>query len=181
MAIEIIPKKAERIPSWQNILLYISIIVFVFAVAVFFILNYYVKKGESALSEAEDKLIKAKGPQVELEKEILNFQKKINDFGTLVSQHKRSSNFFEFLETLCHPDVFFHSIDLIVRTNKVSLLGKTKNFETLEQQILIFKNEVKIKNVELMSLGRGEEGGIEFKLEASLDPLIFTRVGEDSQ
>jgi len=173
MAIEIIPKKAKEIPSWQNILMYILVILLIFLISIYFILHYFVQKKESSLNDLENQLVAAKTPQEELKNEMKAYQRKINDFVVLISKHKRSSQLFTLLEELCHPKVFFSKLDLNVKSNQATLTGSTESLETLEQQILIFKEERNFQDIKLTSVGKGEDEAIEFQLVISANPTIF--------
>lgn len=174
MAIEVIPKEAKKLPLWQNILFYFSIALALSFILGYFVLAHFIEKAEISLQNLEETIEQAKTPQqIALENEVLNYKKKIDDLALLISNHKIGSNFFDFLEKITHPKVFFSEINLDIKNGSLNLEGQTESFEALGQQILIFKEEEKIKNFKLSETRIGKEGRIEFSLRISLDPRIF--------
>lgn len=177
MAIQIIPKEAAKLPLWQNILLYISVALVLVCILGYFVLNYFAKKSDLALQDLEKTLTEAKTPQkIVLKEEILDYQEKIEDFSSLLVAHKRSSNFFDFLEKNTHPRVFFSKLRLDTKVNRVELSGQAENFQILGQQLLIFRKaqeEKFIQNLNLPGFEIGEEGKIEFTFGFLLNPKLF--------
>jgi len=175
MPIQIIPKEAAKLPLWQNILFYLSIALLLAFISGYSFLIYQTKKLDLALKDLETTLAKETTPQqISLEKEILDYKKKIEDFAPLITAHRLSSKFFGFFEKITHPKVFFSDLKIDIMGNKAGLSGQTESFQTLGQQILIFQKEELIKNVQLSKVQIGKEGKIEFSLEIFLDPKLFT-------
>ena len=174
MAIEIIPKEAAKLPLWQNVLFYISIAVLL---AVILCYGIFYKLGEKAtitLTERENFYEQSKTPEIlSLESEILDYKNKISAFSDLISQHKFSSDFFQFLEKITHPKVVFLEMDFNVKNNKIALFGQTDSFLTLGQQVMIFKQQNTIKNVQLSNIGISKEGKVEFNVDITLDAKLF--------
>jgi len=176
MAIEIIPKEAKKFPLWQNILFYFSLVLLLASLSGFFVLNYFQKKSQATLDDLRKTIEKGfTAEEKTLEKELLSYQKKIEDFSTLFLDYRLTSKLFGFFEKLIHPKVFFTDFSLDPKLNKLSLSGQTENFETLGQQILIFQKEEKIKSLDLKEIGISKEGKIEFSLDISFIPLVFTQ------
>jgi len=174
MAIEIIPKEEKRFPFWQNILFYFSLVLFLSCLSGLLILFFLQRKSQATLDNLKETLEKGMtAEQVALEKEFLGYRKKIDDFSLLLADYRMPSRFFDFLEKITHPKVFFSDLELNTREGKVSLSGQTENFETLGQQILIFQKEERIKDLKLTEVKISEEGKIEFSLETSFDLKIF--------
>lgn len=174
MAIEIIPKEAAKLPLWQNILLYISIALVLACISSYFVLTYFIKKSDLIFQDLEKALTEARTPQqIALEEEILDYQEKIEDFSSLLLNHKKSSNFFDFLEEIIHPKVFFSEASLNIMGNQVELTGQAESFRVLGEQLLIFRNAKFIKNLSLPEVRIGKEGKIEFNFNISLNPNLF--------
>ena len=172
--IEIIPKPTVKIPRWQKFLPYFSIALMIVAILGYFVLNNILEKTLQTLEDREDTLAKLKTPEEQnLEKEILNYQKKIKNFSVLADQHLFPSKFFSLFDGLCHPKVWFSSIELLPQEARVSLTGQTEDFSVLGQQILIFKNEKGINDVKLTKVSLAEKGRIKFDLDIFLSPEIF--------
>jgi len=172
--IEIIPKPAKKLPLWQDILFYLSIALLLVTILSYFILAHFLKNSEKVLQDLEQRLAREKtAEELSLEKEVISWQKKTEDFKKLIKEHILASNFFHFLEESCHPKVFFSKIDLSPLKGEAILFGQTENFSTLEQQISILKLKKEIKDLNLSSVSIGKEGKVDFTLNLSLDPQLF--------
>lgn len=172
--VEIIPKSTEKIPLWREILFYLSIILLLITISSYFILDHRLKNSEKVLANLRERLALEKtAEEIALEKEISSWQKKIEDFGKLIREHIFSSNFYTFLERVCHPQVFFSKSELIPANGKAILDGQAENFIVLSQQISILKSKKEIKNLNLSKVEIGKEGKINFTLNLSLDPILF--------
>lgn len=171
---EIIPKPAQKLPLWQNILFYLSLALLVASIFSFFLLERSLKNSKSSLRNLEETLTREKTPrEVNLEKDILSWQKKIRNFSQLFSEHLYSSNGFDFIEDITHPQVWLKQISMDSKESKIVASGHTESFTTLGQQLLILEKEPKIESFNLSSLTIGEKGGVNFNLSLSLDPEIF--------
>jgi Tfp pilus assembly protein PilN len=167
---EIIPKKTPKLPKWLNILFYLALALLIFSLASLFILNNSIKKSKNTLQSLRETLTKTKTPErITLEKEILNYEKKIEDFSLLINQHLENSKFFTAFQKTCHPKVWFSQFSLNSREKIATFSGQTQSFESLGQQLLILKNEDWIKDVELKSVSISKKGKINFSLSFSYD------------
>lgn len=172
--VEIIPKTAAKLPLWQNILFYFSLVLLSVAVLAYFILVFSLKKAETTSENLEEILAKEKTvEEVVLEKEVFDYQKKIKDFSKLINLHLFSSNFFEFIEKNTHPQIWFSKLDLNPRKGEASLSGEAENFTVLHQQLQIFRADPKVLNLNLVKIAIGKEGGVDFGLNLGLDPSLF--------
>lgn len=177
MAIEIIPKEITKPSRWQITLLYFSIFLLLVAILGYFALNYYfIKKADQEFQRLNDELTKARTPErVAIEKEVLDYQEKIEDFSSLILGYKKSSNFFDFIESITHPKVSFSELNLNPTTNQAGLSGRTDSFQALGEQLLIFQNAELIRSLTLSGIGVREEGKIDFNFNLSLDPILFNQ------
>jgi hypothetical protein len=172
--VEIIPRKAALLPLWLKILFYILIVLLLTAVLSYFILGHFQKKSLAALQNLEDTIAEEKTPQkIALEKEILSYQKKINDFALVLDHHLLPSNFFRFLEKTSHPRIWFSKINLSPGESLAIVSGRAETFPVLGQQLQILKSESLVKNVTLSKISLGSKGEIEFTLTLSFDPKFF--------
>lgn len=173
--IEIIPKPVAKLPRWFNIVFYLSLVLLFLAISSYFVLNQSQKKSFKELQDLEEAIALERTPQrVNLEKEILLYQKKIDDFTFLFNNHLSISKFFDFLEKNSHPRVWLPQINLIPGQGQLIISGQTESFKALGQQLLIFKKEPLIKDISLTKISIGRRGEIEFSLNLSLDQKIFT-------
>jgi len=174
MAIEIIPKPAERIPDLQRFLLYFSIFTLLGLVIGYFVLVYYQNKSEAYLQELESSLQSAKTPEfISLEKEILNSKKKIQDFTSLLEQHIFNSKVFEFLELKTHPKIYFYQADLDSQNSELRLSGQADSFLALGQQLSIFEAEPSIEKLSLSQVNVSKGGKVDFGLSLNFNSKIF--------
>lgn len=172
--IEIIPKPITKKPFWLNILFYFSIFLLIGVIAGYFLLNHFLKKEEIILRDLEALLAKEKTPEeIALEKEILKYQKKIEDVGILLKEHRLTSPIFELLEKNTHPKVSYSNLDFNMAESQLRLKGIAEDFPTLGQQILLLEKDPQIKEVNLTEVLIGEGGKIVFTLYLFLDPQIF--------
>ena len=174
MAIEIIPRKTVALPSWLKILFYVLIGLIIISILSYFILGYLQKKSLVSFKNIEEEISKERTSQrITQEEEILNYQKKINDFEFLLSYHLFPSKFFTFLEKTSHPRVLFSQTNLNPAQSLVTLSGQAESFLALGQQLQILKREPSIKNVSLSKISLGERGGVDFTLTLSFDTEFF--------
>ncbi|MBU4299404.1 hypothetical protein KJ636_05165 [Patescibacteria group bacterium] len=184
MAIEINPKPANKNPFLNKSLFYLSIILLLFIVFSYFILDRFQKSDSEKIRQLEAKISSEKTQEwLSLEEELKTKKKKIDDFSVLIGEHKLPSKFLAFsegtfLETksfgnLIHPKVQILSFSLDVKNSKVQISGLTENFITLEQQYLIFQSEPLLKEVNLSNISLGKEGKINFSFDLSFDPSVL--------
>lgn len=174
--VEIIPKPTQKLPAWQNILFYLSIVVLLAVVLTFFILNRSFKRTEVSLKNLEETLSREKTPaEVNLEKETIVWQKKIKDFSQILEQHLYPSKAFDFLGEISHPKAWFKQFNLDLKESKIVVSGETESFTTLGQQLLILEGKPLIKNFTLSSLSIGKKGKVDFTLNISLDAQAFKK------
>ena len=173
--VEIIPKPAVKLPKWFNVLFYFSLGLLLVVILSFFLVNHSLKESQKTLQDLEEVLVEERTPEkIILEKETLSYQKKIKDFSQLLNQHLFSSKFFEFIEKISHPRVWFFQVNLNPQTSQLLISGQTESFLTLGQQLSIFAQEPLIKTINLSQVSLTKVGQVEFVLDFFLDPKIFS-------
>ena len=174
MVIEVIPKKEIKAPSWQNYLLYFTIVLIILAIVGYFTLGYFVKKSDQRLKEVEKEIEDAKSPERRaLEDRLKSLSSEIDDFAPLLLNHRQNSNLFNFLEANTHPKVFFQELNFDAKANSLKLSGQTDDFSTLGQQLLIFRKSEFVQNLKLSEVKISKEGKVEFTFDFSLSPRLF--------
>lgn len=174
--IEIIPKPAQKLPLWQNILFYFSLSLVLAVFLSYFILGNYIKNAALTLKDLEGTISKEKtSAERTLEKEVFGYQKKITDFSQLIGTHLFTSNTFTFLEKVSHPQVWFVQFNLDSEKKRAVLTGQADNFQALGQQLLILKEKPEIQNFDLSNISIGRKGKVDFVLELSFNPAIFNK------
>ena len=172
--IEIIPKPAQKLPLWQNILFYFSIAVLIASFLSYFVLDNFLKNSQKILQELGETLAGEKtSSQLLLEGEVFNYQKKIADFSQLLQSHLFTSKTLGLLERSSHPKIWFSQYNLDSTKGILILSGEAEDFSVLGQQLLIFKKEPLIKGLDLSNISIGRKGRVDFTLNLSLDPQLF--------
>lgn len=172
--VEIIPKEAPKPSKGLNILFYFVIFLLIFAIGGYFALNNFLQKADKELASLKLNITEVMTPEkIALEKEILSFKDKIDMFSYLIEQHLESSKVFGIIQKVTHPKVWFSNFDFNSRQKTLKVSGKTQNFESLGQQLIILENEETIDNVDLETISISKEGGIEFNLSLSFKPDAF--------
>lgn len=174
MPVQLIPKQEEKEPILPNVLLYLSIIILIVAISSYFVLKNFLQKTENNIQSVKNQITQLNSsPQNNLKEEVLNDQKKINDFASLLNSQKYTSQVFPFIEKLTLPNVTFSSFDLKVSKNEVSVSGFADSFQTLGQQLLAFQNDPLVKSVALSGVSLGTKSGVPFTFDLILDPKVF--------
>ena len=154
MVIKFIPKKEEKVSWKKKRQFYISLLLFlaVFISSVF--LYYENQKLSKNFVQLKEEILKSKTPEeINLEKNVIAYKRKIDDFSTLLENHSFPSQFFKFLEDNTQSQIVFQSLNFDVPKNKVDLTGEADSFQTLQRQLLIFENSNFIKDVSLSDVG----------------------------
>lgn len=170
--VEIIPKKSiAKLPSSQNIFFYlVALVIFLVILGYFFVEFYMIAGAERRLENVEDALEKTKTEEhARLEKELSDYEKKIEYFSILLNRHVFFSRTFNFIEDNTHPDVWFSEFRLIPGEGEIRLSGQTDNFVNLHQQVRILKDNNSVKNLNLSKIAIGREGRVNFDLGLTLD------------
>lgn len=111
--------------------------------------------------------------QKENEKEVLSYQKKINDFVQLFNSHSFASNVFAFMEKETLPNVWFKNFSLDPKSGSVGLSGEADNMETFSRQIASFEKNKYIKDLGLLNSSGADALKVSFNLNITLMPEIF--------
>ncbi|MFC1789413.1 PilN domain-containing protein [Patescibacteria group bacterium] len=161
-----------KTPLWVNVLFYLSLILLIVIISSYFILKNSQVKADEKLIELDSQLATSKTTE---EISLENYQNKINDFIFLTNKYMANSKFFDFIEKVTHPEVQFTSIAISADKKTVSLSGQTDNFQTLGQQLIVFKEEPLIHETTLSSISLGGEDEVSFNFNFLLDQIIFKK------
>ncbi len=175
MSFDIIYQLKTKKFWWLDTILYFTLTILIATVIIYFIFYIKIPFQEEKLQDLEKDLATTGLPQQkELERKVFEYQKKINDFSTLLGAHKISSNVFKFIEQSTFPNVWFSSFSLTLKESQVKLAGETEDTLVLARQISFLKEKEFIRDVKLSNFSLGEEGRVGFNLVLSLNPQIFT-------
>lgn len=170
--VQVIPKKlVPQKVRFKNLLPWLSLLLVVIVILIYLIFVLQVNRARVSLEELKADLGQAQTKeQLELEKTILIYKRKIDDVALLLESRQRSLDIFEFLEEFVHPNLYFSSLSMNLNTGKVILKGVSNDFKSLGQQIFVFEREPFIEKAELSKVSLFEEGKINFDIELSLSP-----------
>lgn len=171
---EIIPKPIVKPPLVLTILFYGLFFLLLATAGSYFYLDNLVKKNREELKILDEKLAAEKSfEERQLEEKVFGYQKKIKDFSFLIDSHRSLGQTFKLLEENCHPKVWFKSFNLNAFALEAVLKGEAENFQSLEQQILIYQDLTGFLNVNLAEISIEKEGKILFTLKFNLDPKLL--------
>jgi len=169
--VTIIPKTPQKSPVSESLVLYISIGLLAAAFLSYFLLAHLESRSSEAVQALEEQ-IEAVGAD-EARAEILAVRTKMEDFSLLVRDHRRPSNFFDFLEEITHPRVGFLEVELSPPEFKANLVGFSTDFKNVAQQIYLFQEQELIEAIKLNNLTLGDMGEARFSLELFLSPELL--------
>jgi len=112
--------------------------------------------------------------------EVLTFQKKLKLVSALLDKHIYWTNFFKLLEDNTIADVYYLDFSGGIKGN-YNIAAMAESFNAIYQQIKTMQKsdniiEVKVKGGDLSKPDReNPSGGVNFNLELSIDPKIFTQ------
>ena len=173
--VDIIPKKRKKALPWNKIAYGTG--AFLAAVVLSYgILFFFSDRASSELDGLKDKIAMVGTPDDKIvEKAVLDRKKKIEDFADLLSGRILSAGFFGNLETIIHPKVWLSSFDLDIQKMELTASAQTVNFQTLGQQLAIFKKDKNVKQVDLTNVSMGKEGDVEFGIYLYFNPEMFSQ------
>jgi len=175
MAIELTPQKRSKtslLTTITGIVAVFLILVFLGSYLYFYITNKGLVERTNKIREDSKELdnsIKNK------EEELLVFQKRINDFSSLIAEHKNIGSIFDFIDKNTIPTVWFNEFSYKEDEKRsFSLEGKLNSFFLIDQQIVVFRNQELAKDARLTEVSIDEkEGLIEFSIGVTLKPEAF--------
>jgi len=174
--VEIIPKAKPKMPMWQEVLFYLSILTAVIMIGGYFGLNHFNKEVLQESADLSQQISDAKTPEESaLRSEIFEKSKKVNDFANIINDHQITSKLFPFLGKICHPKVQFLSLNFSKVENgySVEIPAQAESYKALHQQILILMGNKTIENLEISGISMAREGGISFNFSLTIPLEIF--------
>lgn len=173
MAIEISPKKKLGISTWLIAAIGVCLVLLLCLAVSYFYFGAKIKDISQEIQKKEAEFALLEKTIREKQKELITLEQKINDFGSLLGEHRNTLNIFEFLEKNCLPNVWFSDFSFNGEEGKISVSGKTDNLITLEQQAFVLKQQSAVKNLDITKVLINKEGGIDFTLTIIFDHSIF--------
>lgn len=173
MVIKIDSKKKEA-PMLRRLhfFLILSIVFLLSVSAVYLLVIFSIRRVEEKISQLEKALVETEEERL-LEERVLLYEWKIDEFDSLLQRHKSPTRFFELLEKLSHPKVYFTRLELDTEEAVVDLEGRAEDFQILSQQQEIFQQNQYLTKVSLLKASLAEQGRVEFIFHILLEPDFF--------
>jgi lipopolysaccharide export LptBFGC system permease protein LptF len=182
MQTSFIPKKtyAKRNTNKKNyggLMMGIATAVFVLtilATGVVFLYNRYL---ESEIEGMSKTLEREKGSlEKEIIKELSRIDKRINASVDILNKHMTLVSFFEMLEKNTLQNVRFGKLDFLPTEDgwELSMEGSADSYSTIALQSDVFEKDKNMSELIFSGLGVGSDGGVVFKVNSKIDPLLFS-------
>jgi len=168
-------KTKELPPTWPKGLLMFVLVIFIFAVAAYFGLDYWNKTKEAELSVLEEEFqnIRSDFP-LQKEQEAILFEKKLNSLSKLLNNHIYFSQALTVLEELTHPQVYYTSLDFSTDDNRFILDGVAKNQMVFSEAVSgLVNNSDKIKAVAVKQMKSAKGENVAFSLYVFIQPNLL--------
>lgn len=156
--LEIIPKTESQPQVIKKVVWYGAIAFLVAAVGLLVLFMFLKSNAENRIADIDATLRVGKNAQEKaLEKTVLGYQQKIQDFTTLLSSRKDAAPFLPLVEARTHPSVFFNTASLDVLEGRMVLKGQATDFRSLGEQIAAFEEAEEVTSMKLseVSLAKG--------------------------
>ena len=114
--------------------------------------------------------------QKKQEREVVAYQKKINDFAALFQNHQFASQVFYFMQQETMPNVWFKSFNMDRENAIVNLPGESDDADAFSRQVAVFEKNKYVKNINLLNYTIAASSRIAFNLNLALDPKIFSYI-----
>ncbi|MBI2644310.1 MAG: hypothetical protein HYW95_02240 [Candidatus Wildermuthbacteria bacterium] len=161
---DIIPKKKSLLATipWIKAMFVLSIIAFVVTLFSYGILKYLggIRDKESRTLEAEFRQTGSE-KELDLEKNMQGYKRKINDYRTVVSGEKNVLPLLAALERNIHKGVVLNSAIIDVEAMEVSISGEATDFLTLQEQVYLLEDRKKnnqLQEVQFSGIGMDKDG-----------------------
>lgn len=164
---------------WLDAIFYFVIAFLLATIICFVIFSVKISFQEKKLKELDNNIMVNTGTvqQRELEKEVFDYQKKINNFATILASHKIPTNVFKFFEKITLPNVWFNNFLIMTQTARIQISGEAESATVLSRQILTIEQNEFIKNILDLTFEPTETGRIRFNLNLSINPDMLQSEG----
>jgi len=165
--VQVIPREIEKGRDWVKIILpWFSLLLAVIVIAGVFFLSVRTKAANERFADLEKQLKAEQTEETEqLEDDLMLYKKKVLNVVQLLEDRRLAFPFYSFLEGLVHPKVYFTGASLDMASGQASLKGMSQDFQSLGQQVDIFKKEDFIQEAQVKGVSLAEQGGIQFTIE----------------
>ncbi len=140
-------KKKKKTTLEDSVILGVIFIFLSLVIVAYFFLLDYNSKNEEILNRKNAVLNNIKDDFIEVEnveRLLITESQKINFVKELIYNRELASNFFNFIEVLVHPNIYFNNLELNTQEREVRIEGVALDFDSLGEQIKVMQEEAKI-------------------------------------
>ncbi|MEK7664057.1 MAG: hypothetical protein AAB340_01215 [Patescibacteria group bacterium] len=169
------PYKLDTKHQGIDYLFYFTSILLAATVFSYLIFNFKVQLQSQRIQDVEkESLNLVTGERRVFNNKVLDYKKKIDDFSTIINNHKVTSSVFSFIEENTLPDVWFSDFSMQGANNEINLSGQALNMEVLSRQVEIFeRNQDYIESINVLESQTNSTGKVSFVLNLFFDSKIF--------
>jgi len=114
--------------------------------------------------------------QKDHEKEVIQYQTKINTFSNLLKNHSFASNAFAFLQMQTMPNIWFKQFSLDERNRTVQLSGEADDLDAFSRQVAAFEKNVYVEKMATVNSSLGGTARVSFNISLTLKESIFSYI-----
>lgn len=155
-------------------LLYLALVLFFFSLAGSGGLLLLNRAQDAARHELREQIrAKEENIQPELIQQIFLLDTRLANMRNLLSRHIFTSNVFDLVEALTHPQTQFTNFGLNTETRQLDMSGETASYLTLAQQIKLFEEHAQIERVDFGNPSLTGTNRLSFKMAITFKPGLL--------
>lgn len=160
---------------WLDAIFYFVAAFLLATIICFAIFALKISSQEKKLGEVQNQITTSTGTaqQKEEEKQVFEYQRKIDDFAVIMALHKTPTNIMKLFERTTLPNVWFNSFSLNSQAAEIKITGEAEGAVALSRQMAIFEENELVKSVSSLNSEPTETSRVKFDLGLSVDPNIF--------
>jgi hypothetical protein len=178
---DLISKQEEEglTSGWLTKFIRFGVIVFILVLILYFALDYgYLRILDKRIADVENNIqaLEKEIPAQDRE-EVSVFYSQLVNLRKLLENHVYSSNIFQRLELITHPQVSFTNFDYDFDENRLKLEGYGVSLPVLAEQLLSFQRTADFRKITISDVRKTSIGRINFSLEVFFNlPLILNKI-----
>lgn len=173
--VEIVPQKSKIYAVTWRWPLWVSLILFLLAVASFISLKVYLSRIEADIVNINNQIkVEAAKVNVDDETTVAHLSDSLAAFRNLVANHSYLSNLFEIIGSLTYSKAVFTKVDVSREKNLLQLKGSAQNYTALAKQMVALRENENFSGLEVKGINFGTSG-LDFELMMFLDPKVFIK------
>ena len=179
-SIKIIPEQRQKPPKWVNYVLILLLSPLIGLGFLYFTLHGQVSSLEATKASITSQInfLETDQENVATEKYLVAVSRQLKDFSLIFEAHRESSKLFNFLRSVCHPQVQLDSLNVSFVDMTISINGRANDFRILGEQFLIFDSMEEVKDLTLSDVSLEKEGGVSFVMRFGFGNSLIKEINE---